>query len=52
MPEQAGDVPHTWADISKAAQLLNYHPSTQLKEGLANFYSWFEKNKKILLPTP
>lgn len=48
-PEQAGDVPNTFADISKAKRLLNYQPSTQLQEGLKNFYEWFLKNKEILL---
>jgi UDP-glucuronate 4-epimerase len=47
-PEQAGDVPQTFADISKAKKLLNYHPTTQLKDGLKNFYDWFLKNKKLL----
>lgn len=48
-PEQAGDVPHTFADISKAQRLLNYHPSTQLKTGLENFYKWFLEHREILL---
>jgi UDP-glucuronate 4-epimerase len=48
-PEQAGDVPQTFADISKAKKLLNYHPTTQLKDGLKNFYDWFLKNKKLLV---
>jgi UDP-glucuronate 4-epimerase len=48
-PEQAGDVPHTFADISKARSLLNYQPSTQLKDGLKNFYEWFLKNENVLM---
>lgn len=48
-PEQAGDVPRTFADISKAKKLLNYQPTTQLKDGLKNFYDWFLKNKELLL---
>ena len=48
-PEQAGDVPRTFADISKAKKLLNYQPTTQLKDGLQNFYDWFLKNKELLL---
>lgn len=46
--EQAGDVPRTFADISKAKNLLNYQPTTQLKDGLKNFYEWFLKNKELL----
>jgi UDP-glucuronate 4-epimerase len=49
LPEQAGDVPHTFADISKAGRLLNYHPSTPLKTGLENFYNWFLSHKETLL---
>lgn len=41
MPEQPGDVPRTFADISKAVRLLGYHPSTGLREGLESFYRWF-----------
>ena len=48
-PEQAGDVPRTFADISKAKRLLNYQPVTQLNEGLKNFYNWFLDNKEVLL---
>lgn len=40
-PEQAGDVPRTFADISKAKRLLNYHPDTDLITGLNKFYEWF-----------
>jgi UDP-glucuronate 4-epimerase len=48
-PEQPGDVPQTFADISKAKQLLNYQPTTQLKDGLKNFYDWFLENRELLL---
>jgi UDP-glucuronate 4-epimerase len=48
-PEQPGDVPRTFADISKAKRLLNYQPKTELKTGLKNFYDWFEKNKEVLI---
>jgi UDP-glucuronate 4-epimerase len=49
LPEQAGDVPHTYADISKAQALLLYKPATSLKQGVENFYAWFLKNKEMLL---
>ena len=48
-PEQPGDVPRTFADISKAKRLLNYQPKTELKEGLKNFYDWFLKNEEVLM---
>jgi UDP-glucuronate 4-epimerase len=48
-PEQPGDVPRTYADISKARQLLGYEPATPVKEGLKNFYDWFLKHQELLL---
>jgi UDP-glucuronate 4-epimerase len=34
---QQGDVPLTWADISKAGKLLGYQPQTTLQDGLKKF---------------
>jgi UDP-glucuronate 4-epimerase len=47
-PDQPGDVPRTFADISKAKELLGYNPQTQLEEGLKKFYVWFEQHKELL----
>ena len=44
-PEQAGDVPKTYADISKAKRLLNYQPDTSLEKGLISFYEWYLTNQ-------
>ncbi len=41
MPEQPGDVPLTYADISKARALLGYDPHTQVAEGIPRFVDWF-----------
>ncbi len=38
---QQGDVPLTWADISKAGKLLGYRPQTSLEEGLKKFVAWY-----------
>jgi UDP-glucuronate 4-epimerase len=38
-PEQPGDVPQTWADISKARKLLGYSPRTLFREGISNYVS-------------
>ena len=35
---QLGDVPHTYADISKAKKDLNYNPQVKLEDGLLSFY--------------
>jgi len=40
-PLQPGDVPLTWADITKASQTLGYQPATRLEEGLAHFVGWY-----------
>ncbi|HJS23096.1 MAG TPA: GDP-mannose 4,6-dehydratase [Pyrinomonadaceae bacterium] len=40
-PPQPGDVPQTFADISKARTLLGYQPKTQIEEGLHRFVEWF-----------
>lgn len=42
MPNQPGDVPITYADISKAKVLLGYSPEVTIKEGLEKFYQWFD----------
>jgi UDP-glucuronate 4-epimerase len=49
LPDQPGDVPKTFADISKAKNLLGYAPATKLNEGLEKFYKWFSQNKELLL---
>lgn len=40
LPEQPGDVPQTWADVSKAARLLGYRPQTDFRTGLREFAAW------------
>ena len=39
-PEQPGDVPQTWADVSKAKKLLGYEPTTSFKDGVEQFNKW------------
>ena len=40
-PMQPGDVPVTFADISKARQLLGYDPTTKIVDGIPKFVEWF-----------
>lgn len=47
MPEQPGDVPLTYADISKARALLGYDPTTKIKEGIPKFVEWYLGNSKL-----
>jgi UDP-glucuronate 4-epimerase len=46
LPEQPGDMPRTYADISKAQKLLGYNPTTRLNEGLPKFVEWFLRNQR------
>ena len=39
------DVPTTWADISKAARLLEWKPQTSFRQGMQNLVSWYEENR-------
>jgi len=44
-PMQPGDVDITFASIEKANRLLNYHPTTSLKNGLLKFKEWYVNKK-------
>jgi len=37
----AGDVDATYADISKAERMLNYHPTVSLEEGMQRMFTWY-----------
>jgi len=41
LPEQLGDMPLTFANISKARKLLGYNPTTRFSDGLPRFVEWF-----------
>lgn len=45
-PMQPGDVPQTFADITKARELLGYDPQTQIEEGIRRFIEWFRSETK------
>src|SRR4029453_6391819 len=40
-PKKAGEMPMTYADISKARKLLGYNPTTRFSDGLPRFIDWF-----------
>jgi len=40
LPDQPGDVPLTYADVSKAREILGYHPTTRLEEGIRKYVDW------------
>lgn len=39
---QAGDMPRTYADITRARELLGWAPTVELREGLREFLRWRE----------
>ena len=41
LPDQPGDVPQTYADVSKAEKLLGYRPQTAIREGVAKYVEWY-----------
>lgn len=43
LPMQAGDVLLTYADITKARELLGYEPNTPLAEGVQKFVEWYKE---------
>ncbi|MGB0258974.1 MAG: GDP-mannose 4,6-dehydratase, partial [Coraliomargarita sp.] len=45
LPEQPGDVPQTWADVSYAKELFDYTTSTPFKEGVTQFYQWWKEQE-------
>ncbi len=41
-PEQPGDVPQTFADVSKAGAHFGYRPTTSIAEGVRRFHTWMQ----------
>jgi UDP-glucuronate 4-epimerase len=39
LPEQPGDVPQTWADLSRAKQRIGYESEVDFREGVRRFVS-------------
>lgn len=44
MSDQPGDVPKTFADISKARKTLGYNPQVEIGQGIDLFCHWFREN--------
>ena len=42
LPMQPGDVPKTFANVTKAKKLLGYQASTNFEDGIFKFKEWFE----------
>jgi UDP-glucuronate 4-epimerase len=46
LPDQAGDMAITYADISRAREMLGYAPSTPVQEGIRKFAEWFVQTRR------
>ncbi|MDB6064851.1 MAG: epimerase [Pedosphaera sp.] len=42
-PAQPGDVPVTYADITKSRNLLGYSPKVKIEQGIPKFVEWFKR---------
>jgi UDP-glucuronate 4-epimerase len=49
-PNQPGDVPRTWADVSKSGRLLAYSPKVKIEEGIPLFVDWFRRVARNSVP--
>ena len=46
-PAHPADVPATWANISRAQELLGWNPAVGLEEGIARFVEWYNQNRPL-----
>ncbi len=46
LPQQPGDVNQTFADISKARQILDFEPKVSIDQGLQKFVQWFSNTRR------
>jgi UDP-glucuronate 4-epimerase len=46
LPSQPGDVPITYADVSKAQKVLGYAPETAFSRGVEKFVNWYQLRKQ------
>ncbi|MGB9595412.1 MAG: SDR family NAD(P)-dependent oxidoreductase [Candidatus Poribacteria bacterium] len=44
-PAHSADVPATWANISKAAELLSWNSTVSIEEGIQNAVNWYLENR-------
>ena len=44
-PRHPADVPATWADISRAKELLGWRPEVNIEAGIQNTVAWYLENR-------
>jgi UDP-glucuronate 4-epimerase len=45
LPEQPGDMRITYANISRAREILGYQPTTPIEDGIRRFTTWFLRER-------
>jgi UDP-glucuronate 4-epimerase len=47
LPMQPGDVDVTYADVTKAKNMIGYHPVMAFDRGIRNFIAWYKEINNI-----
>lgn len=47
LPMQPGDVDRTYADITKAKNMIDYEPKVSFEDGIEKFVNWYKENKEL-----
>ncbi len=45
LDNEKGDVPATWADVSRAREELGYRPSMKLADGVREYVDWYRRQR-------
>ena len=45
LPSHTADVSHTWANVTKATELLGWFPKTGLNDGIRETVKWYIENQ-------
>lgn len=48
LPDQKGDVPRTWADLSHSRKILGYQPRVDIAEGIKRFVNWYRNQSQVM----
>ena len=47
---RSGDAQHTHSDVTKAAELLGYEPTMDIRSGVQQFINWYHENREWYEP--
>jgi len=46
LPDQPGDMPITYADVSRAKEVLGWEPAVPIDEGISRFVDWYRAERQ------